>query len=71
MITEFLSREGYKSSDFDCVVSRGGPLKAVSSGAYSINEQMLKDAAEARTPDPGNPSGLFHDASVGEAMPDL
>lgn len=50
MITEFLSREGYKSSDFDCVVSRGGPLKAVSSGAYSINEQMLKDAAEARTP---------------------
>ena len=50
MVKEFLTRAGYQSSDFDCAVARGGPLKEVSSGAYYINERMLRDAANARTP---------------------
>ena len=49
-VTDFLEREGYVAEDFDCVVSRGGPLKKVASGAYLINEKMVRDARAAHTP---------------------
>ena len=49
-VTDFLEREGYSAEDFDCVVSRGGPLKKVASGAYLINEKMVRDAREAHRP---------------------
>lgn len=49
-VEEFLQREGYAPEQFDCVVSRGGPIKRVSAGAYRINEAMVRDAREACTP---------------------
>lgn len=44
VITEFVSRCNFKLSDFDYIVSRGAPVKAMNSGTYRINEAMVNDA---------------------------
>ena len=49
-VKEFLEKEHFKSEDFDCVVARGGRLKQVETGAYAINEKMLKDGGDSGTP---------------------
>ena len=53
-----LEESGEDPSTFDAVISRGGPLKAVESGTYRIDTEVLKDAA--------NPSvGGRHAACIG------
>lgn len=44
VITDFIANCNYKLSDFDYIVSRGAPVKAMNSGVYRINEAMVNDA---------------------------
>ncbi len=44
VITDFVSQYNYKLSDFDYIVSRGAPVKAMNSGTYRINDAMVNDA---------------------------
>lgn len=44
VITNFVSRCNYKLSDFNYIVSRGAPVKAMNSGTYRITESMVNDA---------------------------
>lgn len=43
LIQESLSRNSIKLSDLDAVVGRGGLLRPIKGGTYSINSEMLKD----------------------------
>ncbi|GHV44204.1 putative butyrate kinase [Synergistales bacterium] len=42
-IMKGLSERGVKPSDFDAVVGRGGIMKPVEGGTYSVNDTMLQD----------------------------
>lgn len=44
VITDFVFKCNYNLSDFDYIVSRGAPVKAMNSGTYKINESMVNDA---------------------------
>lgn len=56
-ILEEVQSRGFKISDFNAIVSRGGLFRAITGGTYMINQEMLDDAR----------SGLFgnHVCSVG------
>ena len=41
LIEKAVEEKGYKLTDLDAVMSRGGPFARVQSGAYEINEAML------------------------------
>lgn len=43
-ILEVIRREKFDTSLFSCVVGRGGLIKPVVSGTYSVNKEMLNDA---------------------------
>lgn len=43
LIKKTLNDNGIKENDFKCVIGRGGLLKPVEGGVYSINEKMLDD----------------------------
>lgn len=42
LIRDYLKEINFPESKFDCVVGRGGSLPPVRSGAYIVNERMLK-----------------------------
>ncbi|WP_313164884.1 butyrate kinase [Sedimentibacter sp.] len=44
VITDFVHQCKYKLSDFNYIISRGAPVKAMNSGTYRINEAMVNDA---------------------------
>ncbi len=44
VITNFVHQCKYKLSDFNYIISRGAPVKAMNSGTYRINEAMVNDA---------------------------
>lgn len=41
LITSSLKEQGLTPEDFDCVISRGGVLGKVETGAYAINDKMV------------------------------
>lgn len=59
-IIDFVNKYNYMLSDFNYIVSRGAPVKAMNSGAYVINDAMVSDAK----------SGLYgkHPCGVGCAI---
>src|SRR5690606_34786108 len=46
MITESLLQNGFKLSDFDAICGRGGLLRPIEGGTYSVNQHMLTDLKE-------------------------
>ncbi len=60
VITDFVCQCNYKLSDFNYIVSRGAPVKAMNSGTYRINEAMVNDAKSRKY---GN-----HPCGVGSAI---
>ncbi len=48
LIRRFLEDYGIKIEDLDAIVSRSGELKPMGSGAYEINEDMIKDMLSCR-----------------------
>ncbi|BBE30051.1 putative butyrate kinase [Tepiditoga spiralis] len=43
VIENFLNKAGYPLSSFSAIIGRGGLLKPIPGGIYSVNEDMLKD----------------------------
>jgi butyrate kinase len=43
IITGFLNDNSHDLKSFDCIVGRGGLLKPIESGVYSVNSNMVKD----------------------------
>ncbi len=41
LIEKFLTEQGLSANDFHCVISRGGVLGKVNTGAYAINAEMV------------------------------
>lgn len=44
VLKNFVISKGYKLEDFNLIVSRGAPVKAMKSGTYKINKPMVDDA---------------------------
>lgn len=44
IIENYVLESGFSMSDFNLIVSRGAPVKAMNSGTYKINEIMIQDA---------------------------
>ena len=47
MIVDTLVKEGHDIKSFDCVVGRGGLMKAIPGGTYSVNDRMVEDLRNA------------------------
>jgi len=47
IIQEVLSQNGYTIEEFDVVVGRGGLLRPIPGGTYTINQKMLNDLKKA------------------------
>ncbi|NBK99041.1 MAG: butyrate kinase, partial [Erysipelotrichia bacterium] len=47
MIVKELEEEGYEMTSFGCVVGRGGLMKAIPGGTYTINDRMVEDLENA------------------------
>ena len=43
MVAQALQKHGYKVTDLDAVVGRGGALKSIPGGTYSVNDLMVDD----------------------------
>ena len=48
LIEKALEKADIPVSSLDCVIGRGGLLKAISGGVWQVNELMIKDLKEAR-----------------------
>ncbi|MFO7881848.1 MAG: butyrate kinase [Kosmotogaceae bacterium] len=48
MIIEFLEKQGLEIADFDAFIGRGGLLKPIPGGTYTVTDKMLEDLKEAR-----------------------
>jgi len=46
LIEEAVKEAGYKMTDFDAVCGRGGLLRHIPSGTYTINERVLEDIVD-------------------------
>ncbi len=60
MIVANLEAEGYKISDFDAFVGRGGGLNPCAGGTYRVGSRLLSDAR----------TNSFHPASLGSVIAD-
>lgn len=61
-IMEFMTKHGWKETDLDCVVGRGGPVRPIPAGTYKVNEKLLTDLIEAKRADhPSNLGGIIAD----------
>lgn len=61
-IKQFLAKNSIPEESITCVVGRGGPLKPIPAGTYTINETMLSDLVEAKRADhPSNLGGIIAD----------
>lgn len=59
-IMEFMTKHGWKETDLDCVVGRGGPIRPIPAGTYKVNEKLLTDLIEAKRADhPSNLGGVL------------
>lgn len=47
MIVDVLKAEGFSLDQFDCVVGRGGLMKAIPGGTYRVNDRMVEDLKNA------------------------
>lgn len=47
MIVDVLKEEGFSLDQFDCVVGRGGLMKAIPGGTYRVNDRMVEDLKNA------------------------
>ena len=47
MIVDVLKEEGFSLDQFDCVVCRGGLMKAIPGGTYRVNDRMVEDLKNA------------------------
>lgn len=47
IITDVLRTHGHALDSFDCVVGRGGLMKAIPGGTYAVNARMIDDLARA------------------------
>lgn len=47
MIVDVLKEEGFALDQFDCVVGRGGLMKAIPGGTYRVNDRMVEDLKNA------------------------
>ncbi len=66
LILKSLSQAGYAPSLFKAVIARGGMLKPLPSGVYTINESMKEDLREARFGEhASNLGALIADAIAG------
>jgi butyrate kinase len=62
-ILDFMTKHGWKESDLDCVVGRGGPVRSIPAGTYKVNEKLLTDLIEAKRADhPSNLGGVLADS---------
>lgn len=43
LILDFVKNEGYKVSDFEAIVGRGGLMKPIPGGVYRVNDVMIND----------------------------
>lgn len=43
LILDFVKSEGYKVSDFEAIVGRGGLMKPIPGGVYRVNDAMIND----------------------------
>lgn len=48
VIEEFLNKAGYPLSSFSAIIGRGGLLKPIPGGIYSVNENMVKDLKSSK-----------------------
>ena len=46
LILKALERAGFKITDINCIIARGGALRPLPSGTYVVNDRMLKDLQE-------------------------
>ena len=58
-VRDWLAKENLMLGDLAAVVGRGGLLRPVSGGAYSVNEAMLADARGSRR-GAADPGGIGH-----------
>ena len=42
-IEKFLKKSKYKIQDFDCIMARGGLLRPIEGGTYTVNKKMVDD----------------------------
>lgn len=47
MIVDVLKEESFSLDQFDCVVGRGGLMKAIPGGTYRVNDRMVEDLKNA------------------------
>ena len=47
MIVDVLKEEDFSLDQFDCVVGRGGLMKAIPGGTYRVNDRMVEDLKNA------------------------
>lgn len=47
MIVDVLKAEGFSLDQLDCVVGRGGLMKAIPGGTYRVNDRMVEDLKNA------------------------
>ncbi len=48
LVLNYLDQSGYPLESFDAIVGRGGMLRPLPSGTYTVNDQMLRDLRECR-----------------------
>jgi butyrate kinase len=48
VIEEFLNKSGYPLSSFSAIIGRGGLLRPIPGGIYSVNEAMVKDLKSSK-----------------------
>lgn len=61
IIVEELAKRSYSVSDIDIIVSRGGLLRPIESGIYSINSKMISDLKESKRQHASNLGALIAD----------
>lgn len=47
LIVNEVEKAGYRISEFDCFVGRGGLMRSIPGGTYTVNEQMIEDLKNA------------------------
>ncbi len=47
LIIDTLDENGFSLSSFDCVVGRGGLMKPIEGGTYTVNDRMIEDLRNA------------------------
>lgn len=66
LIENGLEQAGIKISSLDCVIGRGGLLKAIPGGVWKVNKAMIKDLKEAKRGEHASNLGGLIASSISE-----